>query len=128
CSGVRSMSSKRPAMRETGKMRLGVRIVAACLLVCASCSSQNDRGEDAGKVYAQQSGLVSPDQCVQGVSYDDNALAAQGYRIQPGDQLAVDFYLNPEFNDSVSVQPDGKIVLRLVGPLQASGLTPGQLS
>jgi len=51
-----------------------------------------------------------------------------GYRIQPGDQLAIDFYLNSEFNDNVSVQPDGRVILRLVGPLQASGLTPGQLA
>ena len=51
-----------------------------------------------------------------------------GYRIQPGDQLAIDFYLNSEFNDNVSVQPDGRIVLRLVGPLQAAGMSSGQLS
>ena len=53
------------------------------------------------------------------------SLDSGGYRIQPGDQLAIDFYLNSEFNDNVSVQPDGRIVLRLVGPLQASGLAPG---
>ena len=36
--------------------------------------------------------------------------------------------MNSEFNDNVSVQPDGRIVLRLVGPLQAAGLSSGQLS
>ncbi len=72
---------------------------------------------------------MNPEQClangahVQGASLDD-----AGYRIQPGDQLAIDFYLNSEFNDNVSVQPDGRIVLRLVGPLQAAGLSSGQLS
>ena len=37
------------------------------------------------------------------------------YQIQAGDQLAIDFYMNSEFNDNVTVDPQGKIVLRLAG-------------
>jgi len=51
-----------------------------------------------------------------------------GYIIQPGDQLAIDFYLNPEFNDEVTVRPDGRIALRLVGDVKAAGLSPAQLA
>jgi polysaccharide export outer membrane protein len=36
--------------------------------------------------------------------------------------------MNPEFNDTATVNPDGKIVLRLVGPIQAAGLTSDQLA
>ena len=50
------------------------------------------------------------------------------YRIQPGDTLALDFYMNSEFNDTATVDPNGKIVLRMVGPIQAAGLTPAQLA
>ena len=50
------------------------------------------------------------------------------YIIQPGDQLAIDFYLNPEFNDEVTVRPDGRIALRLVGDVKAAGLSPAQLA
>ncbi len=77
----------------------------------------------------QQAAMVNPEQCLaEGAHFQNASLDAAGYRIQPGDQLAIDFYLNSEFNDNVSVQPDGRIVLRLVGSLQAAGMSPGQLS
>ncbi|HVN28503.1 MAG TPA: polysaccharide biosynthesis/export family protein [Candidatus Binataceae bacterium] len=69
---------------------------------------------------------MSPESCLGGV--EKASLDPSAYRIQPGDQLAIDFYLNSEFNDNVTVQPDGRIVLRLVGPVQASGLSAAQLS
>ena len=73
--------------------------------------------------------MISPEQCVEsGANFEAASLDNLGYRIQAGDQLAIDFYLNSEFNDNVNVQPDGRIVLRLIGPVQAAGLTPGQLS
>jgi protein involved in polysaccharide export with SLBB domain len=42
--------------------------------------------------------------------------------------LAINFYLNPEFNDEVPVSPDGHITLRLIGAVPAAGLTPPQLA
>ncbi len=36
--------------------------------------------------------------------------------------------MNSEFNDTATVDPKGKIVLRMVGPIQAAGLTPDQLA
>ena len=73
--------------------------------------------------------MLNADQCLaNGATLENASLDAGGYRIQPGDQLAIDLYLNSEFNDNVAVQPDGRIVLRLVGPLNAAGMTPGQLS
>jgi protein involved in polysaccharide export with SLBB domain len=48
--------------------------------------------------------------------------------IQPGDLLSVDFYLNPEFNDELSVRPDGKVTMRLIGDIEAAGLTPRQFA
>jgi polysaccharide export outer membrane protein len=50
------------------------------------------------------------------------------YVIRPGDELQLDFYLNPEFNRTVSVRPDGDINLDLVGKVTAAGLTPEQLA
>lgn len=49
------------------------------------------------------------------------------YRIQPGDQLDIRFFYNPQLNESVVVRPDGKISLQLVDEVQAAGLTPAQL-
>jgi len=55
--------------------------------------------------------------------------AADGsYLIQPGDDLAISFYLNPEFNQDVVVRPDGGVSLQIVGTVRAVGLTPQQLA
>lgn len=76
-----------------------------------------------------EAGMIDPEACAAtGAGFENAALDNRNYRIQAGDQLAIDFYLNSEFNDNVSVQPDGNIVLRLVGLLRAAGLTPGQLA
>ena len=105
-------------------------LAVLCALALAACSSQApDRGDRPNRDSSQQASMISPESCLEsGGSFQAASLDNQGYRIQPGDQLAIDFYLNSEFNDNVSVQPDGRVVLRLVGPLQAAGLTPGQLS
>ncbi|MFB3820380.1 MAG: polysaccharide biosynthesis/export family protein [Candidatus Methylomirabilales bacterium] len=49
------------------------------------------------------------------------------YRIQPGDQLDLKFFYNPELNETVLVRPDGKISLQLVDEVSAAGLTPTEL-
>jgi len=50
------------------------------------------------------------------------------YLIQPGDQLDIKFFYNPELNDQVVVRPDGRISLQLASDIPASGLTPAQLT
>jgi len=49
------------------------------------------------------------------------------YLIQPGDQLDVKFFYNPELNETVSVRPDGKISLQLIDDVQAADLAPSEL-
>jgi protein involved in polysaccharide export with SLBB domain len=66
------------------------------------------------------------------LSLPAQAAAAQApgtetYRIQPGDQLDLKFFYNPELNESVVVRPDGKISLQLVDEVLAAGLTPAEL-
>ena len=50
------------------------------------------------------------------------------YRIQPGDQLDVKLFYNPELNEQLTVRPDGRITLQLVNDVVAAGLTPAQLT
>lgn len=45
------------------------------------------------------------------------------YVIEPGDELDVRFFYNPELNEEVMVRPDGGISLPLVGQVQAAGRT-----
>ena len=50
------------------------------------------------------------------------------YTIHPSDSLELTFMLTPEFNQTVTVQPDGYIALREVGDLQAAGHTLPELT
>ena len=50
------------------------------------------------------------------------------YLIQPGDELDLKFFYNPELDDTVTVRPDGKIALQLLEEeIHTQGLTPAQL-
>ena len=60
-----------------------------------------------------------------------NSLVYKGvmedYYLQPGDDLEIKFFYNPELNENVLIRPDGKISLQLIDEIQAAGLTPAQL-
>ena len=51
----------------------------------------------------------------------------QPYIIQPGDQLDIKFFYNPELNETITVRPDGMISLQLVDDIKAAGLEPTAL-
>jgi polysaccharide biosynthesis/export protein len=50
------------------------------------------------------------------------------YKLEPGDSFDISFELNPEFNQSVVVQPDGFITLRGAGDIQVAGQTVPELT
>jgi polysaccharide export outer membrane protein len=50
------------------------------------------------------------------------------YKLQPGDVFDISFELNPEFNQTVTVQPDGYITLRGVGDIQVKDQTVPELT
>lgn len=45
------------------------------------------------------------------------------YKLRPGDVMDLNFQYSPEFNQTVSVQPDGFVTLREVGDVNVNGLT-----
>ncbi|HKX30249.1 MAG TPA: polysaccharide biosynthesis/export family protein [Blastocatellia bacterium] len=49
------------------------------------------------------------------------------YQVQAGDVLEVQYRYTPEFNDTVTVQPDGFVTLPLIGDLAVGGLTLDQV-
>ena len=102
-------------------------ISVAALFVSGCSSQQRDRGDFPG-AEKTAAAPMSPEQCDANARIQAATDDEQSYRIQPGDQLDLTFYLNPEFNDEVTVRPDGKIALRLVGSQQAAGLSPEQLA
>jgi polysaccharide biosynthesis/export protein len=50
------------------------------------------------------------------------------YKLEFGDQFDVSFELSPEFNQSVTVQPDGYITLRGAGDVHVEGQTVPELT
>jgi len=53
--------------------------------------------------------------------------AIEDYYLQPGDNLDIKCFYNPELNENVTIRPDGKIALQLIDEIQAAGMTPAQL-
>lgn len=50
------------------------------------------------------------------------------YRIQPSDVIEILFRFTPEYNQLVTVQPDGFIPLQSVGEMKVAGMTVGEAS
>ncbi len=102
-------------------------VVGSAVLLIAiflgGCSTTDTRGDVASAPDTR-----TETACLTNVNYTSVSDEQQNYRIQSGDDLAINFYLNSEFDTDATVRPDGKISLRLVGDQQARGLTPAQLS
>jgi polysaccharide export outer membrane protein len=45
------------------------------------------------------------------------------YRMQPGDVIEVSYTYTPEYNSTVTLQPDGVVALKFIGSLNLSGMT-----
>lgn len=87
------------------------RLIAALLSLCvlASCTS----GGGAVRRFTAE---------------DDHLEPPREYRIGIGDELDVRLFYTPDLNQAVTVRPDGKVALALVGDLPAVGMTPAQLA
>jgi protein involved in polysaccharide export with SLBB domain len=53
--------------------------------------------------------------------------ATGGYRLQPGDQLRIEFLYHPELDVRLPIRPDGDITLQLAGEIHAAGLRADEL-
>jgi polysaccharide export outer membrane protein len=99
-------------------------VVATATAVCLgqagpSASSQPSTSVDAAKAKA-----VSEDTPV-GPNFQQRY---PRYRLESGDSFDVAFELSPEFNQSVTVQPDGYITLRGAGDVHVAGQTVPELT
>jgi len=102
-------------------------IALLTMTLMGGCANTNDDGARVAGHAAPRPAIAS-EQCVDtAVARADNS-DDSAYLIEEGDVLDVHFYLSPEFDDEITVRPDGKISLRMVGDIQAKGLTPATLS
>jgi polysaccharide export outer membrane protein len=101
---------------------------AIAIVIGCGCAPAAQRGDlPPGSRAHTGAPALSAEQCVANAEIERAAAADDRYVIQPGDNLAIDFYLSPEFNEQVTVRPDGRVTLRMVGDMQAAGLTPAAL-
>lgn len=94
----------------------------------------------AGSGYAQNASLSAHHDNKQPIGREDvsnvnradltvkSATDDPKYVIGPEDELIVSVWREPEISRTVPVRPDGKISLALLNDVQATGLTPMQLS
>ncbi len=118
-----------------------VRFIAVALLVFCCDSAVFAQGENkdlSGDTKTPQSGLTGA-----GVRGNSSTAANPGradglgnpslggqcrplYRLHPSDVVEVTFTVAPEFNQTLTVQPDGYVTLKDAGAVLAQGLTPTQ--
>jgi polysaccharide export outer membrane protein len=116
----------------------GVEFAIAALLMSQSCSAafaQEGKATSPGEdVVASQAGPAGPGARGNGIAAARSG-GADGlgnpllggerrplYRLRPSDVVEVSFTMSPEFNQTLTVQPDGFVALRDAGMVYAQGL------
>src|SRR6201987_4459409 len=116
-----------------------IELVVLVLGCSSAVFAQGEKQDLSGDISASQSGLTGA-----GVGGNSSTAAkpvrADGlgnpllggecrplYRLRPSDVVEVTFMVAPEFNQTLTVQPDGYITLRDAGAVLAQGLTIPQL-
>ena len=54
---------------------------------------------------------------------DDQVHTRPRYKLQPGDVLVLSYRFTPDFNQTVTIEPDGFVTLNLIGSIKISDLT-----
>ena len=85
--------------------------VAVMLGVSSPAPAQTPAGPPASRVAGAAAAAAVP----------------TGYKIGPEDVLGIIFWREADMNGDVTVRPDGRITVPLIGELQAEGLTPEML-
>jgi polysaccharide export outer membrane protein len=108
------------------------------LQLCAAASAQEEKREQQNLGASLQSSQTG--QTGAGVGSTGMAVAKPGqadgmgnprlggerrplYRLNRSDVVALSFTLSPEFDQSLTIQPDGYVTLKDAGPVLAQGLT-----
>jgi polysaccharide export outer membrane protein len=101
------------------KRKLSVITLLCCAQLWMGCSAKN---QSEAAVERTSTAAILP--ACEFASFDEQY---RSYRIAPGDQLDVSFYLSPELHQAATVRPDGDISLPLAGNVHAQGRTPAEL-
>lgn len=109
-------------MRIAGEvLRWAVLSIFACGTVCAQVAQEAKPAAQAGAEGQQVAAKDKDD-----VEHPQPVERNPRYRINRSDVLIITFPLSPEFNQKVTVQPDGYITLQGAGSINILGLTVPQ--
>lgn len=102
-------------------MRLSAAILS-CALVLTGCAGSREPLTSNGSLTVVEQDTLPPP--------TDGDIVASGrpYLIGPYDKLAIDVFNVPEFTRTVQADASGRISVPLIGPIDAAGITPGQLA
>ncbi len=101
------------------KRQLGNTVVL--LIVTALMASGQDRFPSSKHNHAAGKELRAS------IAQPTGSAAPNDFVIGNGDVLAINVWKEPDVSRTLPVRPDGKVSLPLIGDIQASGLTAGQL-
>jgi polysaccharide export outer membrane protein len=106
-----------------------LRICGAALLLAAAMGSAAAQEKPAFAV-AQTTASDTPDVAADSRSSAQPVLAQRypRYLLRPSDVLQLTFPITPEFDQTISIQPDGFVSLRGVGDLHIAGKTLPELA
>jgi len=119
------------------------RFTAIGVLILQSCSTvlaQNERKDLGGNKNAARASLTGAGAGSGSETAEKTGIAdGQGnlllggqrhplYRLQPSDVVEIDFVVAPEFNQILTIQPDGYVMLKDAGMVGAQGLNMAEFS
>jgi protein involved in polysaccharide export with SLBB domain len=99
-------------------------IMAMAIMTMVSCAPAGRSGPPTTGAQADPQREAPPP----APRNDTAALAGGEYVLQRGDIIDLKFFYAPELNESTPIRPDGKLMLQLVGEIQADGKTPRELA
>ncbi len=101
------------------RLRLALVTVILCALELSDLSAQSKKSKKGGTPTVPGAAAKTP-----GVATVD----PKNFVIGPEDVLWIRVWNSPNLSNQVTVRPDGRITLQLLGELQAAGLTPEALT
>jgi len=104
------------------------RLVAVALLsICGAAGQEVGTGQTK-----ETAGVKNPPPTSSVIANDKNTPTFSEryprYKLRPGDTFDLTFEFTPEFNQSLTVLPDGFVVLREAGEIYSTGLTVTELT
>jgi polysaccharide export outer membrane protein len=112
-------------MKTVTAMKSAIQVMLMSLAVIA-CSAVASSAQSAAAVPPPEAGV--PATLPTSTAAPKLQTRYPRYKIGSGDSFDVNFELSPEFNQTVTVQPDGFITLRGVGDINVAGQTVPELS